>query len=654
MKALYKKHILAVVVVMVLCAVLAGLDIQIAGIIARILATASFIALLAILSRSLYQRLLWSVRRRLAFSYFLIGVLPVPMANFLLILALYLLSCFFLRNIYQNSVDSLSAEMHLMAEARLGSFALGQFVTRDRELNLSYAYYRDGTKVVGDDRLPMTWPLWLFESSTEPAAGQPDHIRMNSFLLLEDGTVTPFAAAESPSASVLACFDGDVARELSERSTIRVELRRVGRERTGGGNPLFKALVFSFKNTSKRELSSETLWGVAAYLFLKMLDWRNITWGESSNQLLAYVDGHVTQEPLMAVLKSSPFVLLGRLVASSGETYAASFLFIGIGLILLIIYSLAVIYALFLIFRLSRAVNRISKATNAVQQGRFSHRIPVRRIDQVGDLQHSFNRMAERLETLVAESAQKEILENELRVARDLQQSLLPEDLPRDESIEFATLFEPSAAIGGDYFDVIKLKDERTAIVIADVSGHGLPAGLRMAMLKAALHILLEEEKSPEEIFKRLDDMVRANRRERFFITMTFALFDRASGMLELINAGHPPTYLVRDGGVDEILLPSSPLGGLGTRHRQQSVRLQPDDSVIWLSDGFIEAVNAEEHPFGYNGVMRALSGHGNAQEVKRRFIKAFIKHVGKGRVEDDRTMVVMHLNGTGSSRETP
>ena len=108
--------------------------------------------------------------------------------------------------------------------------------------------------------------------------------------------------------------------------------------------------------------------------------------------------------------------------------------------------------------------------------------------------------MAGNLETLVATAAQKESLEKELELARNLQKSLLPSDLPAGGGVEFATLFEPSAAIGGDYFDVLRISEDELAVIIADVSGHGLSSGLRMAMLKAALLILVEETRDPEEI----------------------------------------------------------------------------------------------------------------------------------------------------------
>jgi phosphoserine phosphatase RsbU/P len=266
----------------------------------------------------------------------------------------------------------------------------------------------------------------------------------------------------------------------------------------------------------------------------------------------------------------------------------------------------------------------------------------------LGDLQRSFNEMAANLEALVATSAQKELLEKELELARNLQKSLLPSDLPAGSGVEFATLFEPSAAIGGDYFDVLRVSEHELAVIIADVSGHGLSSGLRMAMLKAALLILIEETREPEEILRRLDAVVRSNGGSRFFVTATLGLFNLRTGSLRLTNAGHPPTYIVRGVEVEEILLPSSPLGGLGQTYRSTTVTLGAGDSAAWLSDGLIEATNASDEPFGYDSVTLALAGAAgdSAADIRNRLLAAVERHTAGQPAGDDRTLMVLRYGG--------
>jgi sigma-B regulation protein RsbU (phosphoserine phosphatase) len=280
-------------------------------------------------------------------------------------------------------------------------------------------------------------------------------------------------------------------------------------------------------------------------------------------------------------------------------------------------------------------------------------RIPVRRRDQVGALQRSFNTMAENLEDLVATSAQKELLEKELQIARQVQQSLIPKVLPGGETVEFSTLFEPSAAIGGDYFDVLRLSDDELAVVVADVSGHGLPTGLRMAMVKAALGILVVEIDEADEILRRLDRTVRTGDSDgvgsRFFVTAVFTRVNFRTGVVELTNAGHPPAYLVRDRMIEEILEPGSPLGGLGHSYGRRRLELAAGDVMVWLSDGLIEATDGDDEPFGYDRVEAALAAGpaDSAAEVRDRLLAAVEAYTGGRPAQDDRTVVVMRYTGS-------
>jgi sigma-B regulation protein RsbU (phosphoserine phosphatase) len=262
--------------------------------------------------------------------------------------------------------------------------------------------------------------------------------------------------------------------------------------------------------------------------------------------------------------------------------------------------------------------------------------------------------MTEHLESLVETATQKELVDKELSLARDLQESLIPTDLPSAESLRFATLFEPSAAIGGDYFDILRVDADRLAVVIADVSGHGLPTGLRMAMVKAALVILVEEAKPPEQILQRLSDLIRSSRERRYFVTATIAVVDFRRGTIELTNAGHPPTYLLRGGRVEEILLPGPPLGTLGSDYGQRRIDLREGDIVVWLSDGLIEAANADLEPFGYERLARSLQAEiESPSEARDRLLEALRRHTGGHPADDDRTLVAMrygHSPPTASS----
>jgi serine phosphatase RsbU (regulator of sigma subunit) len=581
---------------------------------------------------------LWRVGRRLTFSYFLIGMLPIPMVMLLVGITTYLLAGFFLGHLYRDALGSLQRDLDRAAAWQL-SYQAQNNTPQSPLVSVSFARYRWGSRVSGDDHLPERWPQAL----TPTAGDEPEAAQI---FILSDGTAALVAAAGTADRGLIARFTGDLSDELTRRSGLWVQLfhsddpREADKFRMKLGQRVFalRPLVDAERAKSRDEYFA-TDDGTAS-----RLDRPWLWWNELSGSLRTLEDGEIVNDYVAASLNGTLRFVAGQLLSGSSEFDAAIWAgLIAVTSLLGIIYTLALSMAVFIIFTLTRAVNRLSRATDAVRAGDFSARIPVRRKDQLGELQESFNQMAANLESLVATAAQKEILDSELRIARNLQKSLLPSKLPSSEMVDFATLFEPSAAIGGDYFDIFRIDDGRLAVVIADVSGHGLPTGLRMAMLKAALGILVEDRKTPREILQRLSAMIRKDRKGHFFATATVAVVDFRQGTLHLTNAGHPPTYRVNGSGIEEILLPGNPLGALGDDYGEATINLEAGDVLVWLSDGLIEATDPAGEPFGYERVEDALKGSADsAAEVRNRLVEAVERHSAGQPAEDDRTLVAM------------
>lgn len=582
-----------------------------------------------------YRSFLYKVSRRLAFSYFLSGVLPIPLVLLLTGVVLYILAGFFLGHLYRGAVTDLQRELEILVRSESFRGLPG----------IAWAEYRQGRRIAGDRRLPERWPAWASPGARPAASRDPERQR---FFAGPGGVPTLAAAVERDGRGVLALYSGNLNREIGRRGSLWVEIDRPD-------DPDLIQIEVAGQSLPLRRIRRGDHAGEAERFFKdlsrgeKYWDDPLLWWAEVSGPLLDPRTGRVLSERLNVTLNGTPRTVLRHLFSSSSEVdssvWAALVLFAAL---LFDVYLIATVMAVFMIVGLSRAVNRMSQATAAVRAGQFGVRIPVRRRDQVGDLQRSFNEMAANLEALVATAAQKEALEKELEIARDLQKSLIPSDLPIGEGLEFATLFEPSAAIGGDYFDVLRLSEDELAVIIADVSGHGLSSGLRMAMVKAALLILVEETSEPQEIFRRLDRVVRDG---RAFVTATLGLVDLRTGRLRLLNAGHPPTYLIRRGEVREILLPSSPLGGLGRNYVSETVQLERGDVVVWLSDGLIEAADAKGEPFGYDSVLHAfegIPGEPGAADVRNRLLARVERHVAGQPPGDDRTLVAMRFRGRG------
>jgi serine phosphatase RsbU (regulator of sigma subunit) len=612
------------------------------------LAAGSALFLLWLLWRA-YQRFFWKVGRRLALSYVLIGILPIPMVLVIFAVVGYLLSGFFLGHLFRDATRSLQRELDLHATARAAAFG-GHGQGPASEGNIAFGYYRGGKRVAGDPRTPSTWPAWA------DAAAATVPLPALRFVTGPKGQPTLAGAATYQGAGAVALFVGPLEGELSRRSALWVELFR-------SDDP--ELLQISLQVRGRRvpvQYLHRDQQAVEAAKFFKhqglgrrFWDRPAIWWGEISGPLLDLRTGKEEAAYLAANLNGTPRTALESFFSAAAEIdFFAWGALLVVAFLLFDVYLAATLMAVFLIFGLSRAVNRMSKATDAVRRGDFSVRIPVRRRDQLGDLQRSFNEMAGHLETLVATATQKELLERELALARDLQQSLIPTDLPAGEGVELASFFEPSAAIGGDYFDVLRLSRDELAVIIADVSGHGLSTGLRMAMLKAAFLILIEETRQPQELLRRLDAVVRARDEKKFFVTATLGIVNLTTAELSLTNAGHPPTYLIRRGAVEEIALEGSPLGRLGHDYGQRQVPLERGDILVWLSDGLIEAPNERDEPFGYDGIRRILAGpeSSDATAVRNRLLAAVTAHTQGKPPRDDCTLVVMRYLGPPSELE--
>lgn len=597
----------------------------------------------------LLRRSLWRVGRRLAFSYFLIGVVPIPIVATLIALTAYLMSGVFLGHVYRDSVRGLQGELDRAAASALARWGeVAPSPPPARVDGFRTAYYRDASRVAGDESTPERWPEWRLEADRSG----PTSVLDSPFVAAASGRAAMVGTAVEADRAVLTMTDDDIEDQLSSSSGIWVLLLRSDDPRKSSsiqlsvGDRSFSLLPLAADRSrggSRQEFfgepGPETPWADRPFFW----------WGELTRDFRDLATGDPVAEYLAATLNATPRTVARNLFSGSAEVDTAIWAsLLAVSSILTMIYLSAAGMAILMIVGLSRAVNQLSRATRAVREGDFSVRIRTRRRDQLGELQQTFNSMTAELEQAVRTAAHKEALESELATARDLQRSLLPTDLPAVESIDFATLFEPSAVIGGDYFDVLRIDADRLAVVIADVAGHGLPSGLRMAMLKSALDLMLTEPHvGTEEIFIRLDRLIRRHAGQRYFVTATIGIVDLGRRRLELTNAGHPPVYLLRRGEVTELAVMGTPLGLLDERYGREEFDLEAEDVLIWLSDGLFEATDPAGEPFGYERTMSELAGPSESAAVVRDRLLAAVDAFRAGvPLADDRTVLVMRIVG--------
>ncbi len=314
-----------------------------------------------------------------------------------------------------------------------------------------------------------------------------------------------------------------------------------------------------------------------------------------------------------------------------------------------VVYGLALLVASILVFRIARATRRLSNGFAQIEKGNFGVRETLRGHDQLAGLVRSFNDMAGHLESSVAARAEAEALGRELAMARALQRRLLPSPDFSFPGVELAADFRPTAAIGGDFYHFLGEGETRLTVVIADVAGHGLPAGIVMASALASLSALSRGGTDTPTLLSHLDDEVRRTTERRAFVTLAHVRFDLASRTAEFTNAGHLYPYRVApDGAVSSVENPSKPLGA-GRPASRVTVTVPLVDGEVWvfLSDGVVEAMSADgSEAFGFARLERvlALCGGRRPREILDAILEAWRTHTGGDDPDDDRTAVAVKV----------
>jgi sigma-B regulation protein RsbU (phosphoserine phosphatase) len=191
-------------------------------------------------------------------------------------------------------------------------------------------------------------------------------------------------------------------------------------------------------------------------------------------------------------------------------------------------------------------------------------------------------------------------LQQELATARQIQFSILPHDPPAARSLAIATRYLPMTEVAGDFFDFAKVDTERCGFLIADVSGHGVPAALVAAMVKVAFQAQACHRETPKQVLAGMNEML-SHRLERQFVTAGYAFIDTAAGKLRYAGAGHPPLYILSGGGeVHELFAKGLMLGPFPeAQYAETEQDLAPGDRILMYTDGIVETFNRQEEEFG-------------------------------------------------------
>ncbi|MBS1913113.1 MAG: SpoIIE family protein phosphatase [Bacteroidetes bacterium] len=253
----------------------------------------------------------------------------------------------------------------------------------------------------------------------------------------------------------------------------------------------------------------------------------------------------------------------------------------------------------------------------------------------------------------------------ELATARRIQESLLPAEMPTIPGISISASSLPAQAVGGDYYDVIQLGNNRFLVTVADVSGKGLPASLYMAEFHGMVHVACGVHTSPKEILTTLNEHLFEVITRGSFITASMLLFDTERHTVSYARAGHTP--IIRRGREVDTLIPNGVALGLCSRElfeellHEYTVAYEPGETFILYSDGVSEAMDAERHEFGEGRLHDVIAGTAgeSADALRRRILAQVESFRGEAEQNDDITVMVIHVERStteegGSSRQLP
>ncbi|HTL43015.1 MAG TPA: SpoIIE family protein phosphatase [Vicinamibacterales bacterium] len=605
------------------------------------------------------RRLLWRVRRKLILSYIFIGVVP---ALLILVFFLFAGNLVFMNvsaYLFKDGYDQIMDDARLSAQAAATEITRSpgaaqetvQRVYRIRQRDypaLSIAYVpRDAPPIaMGPWKrmpAPANIPSWL--NNQEVFVGTFG-VRSHESTAEEDLLVRAIVKVAGGIGAVVVEIpvDDQVIARLRQQTGVNLEdvfdsraIRNDSAPMNGGNG---RGSVFFEKSLTQLDI---------------------YRWDAAGLHRDTLALGYRLRE-LYGQLSSAQSMLVGGMRLAD----ALMFFLVAIGIMFLIIEAVALVMGLALARSITSSVHELFMGTERVRQGDFTHRIAVRSRDQLGELADSFNQMTGSIENLLQTAAEKKRLDEELRIARQIQMSLLPRGALNFPGLGVTALCVPAREVGGDYYDFFPLGQERIGVLIADVSGKGTSAALYMAELKGLMLSLSKIYQSPHQLLLEVNRIISDNLDTRSFITMTYAVIDLRARVLTFARAGHTPLlYLPGDceGGDVQVLTPSGLVVGLRIPGAQEKfeelleearVDLHPGDVFVLYTDGISEAMNPQQDLFGDArlGSLVAEHGHLETGELRERILREVESFVDGADQHDDMTMILIKVEEAAAAVE--
>ena len=253
-------------------------------------------------------------------------------------------------------------------------------------------------------------------------------------------------------------------------------------------------------------------------------------------------------------------------------------------------------------------------------------------------------RVAQMVQAQQVQVSEHERLEQELRTAQEIQHTFLPKEVPVINGWQLVPFYQSAREVGGDFYDFIPFDDGRVGLVIGDVAGKGIPAALVMTATRTMLRTATQATTSPAEVFARTNELLYAEIPSKMFVTCFFAILDPTSGLLTYSNAGHDLPYRHCKKVVSEMRATGMPLGLMpSSQYDDHEVMIVSGDTLLFYTDGLVEAHNLNREMFGFPRLKKLLAEHADGMSLSNFLLSELRSFTGEAwEQEDDITMVTL------------
>ncbi len=573
--------------------------------------------------RAVFEKAIWRLRHRLIVTYIFIAIAPVLLLASLVVFVIYSLMLQMAMNTVTTELERRSMELSLAADA----IAQLNASTRSREMaRILDPYFTQRftglAAVLHQNGQAIRYPELAEVPASATVSGSVHG------LVQRDGNFFLWAQSKTSEGDVT--LVAPLTHALLDQLTpglglvdIASDTSKLGRPNAEGNNALPPA-TGSFD---------------PPFFWIAML--RTGTWDHPAT----------ASENITIALETRRSAVIANIFNSKTDVAQGliRIVFITGAVVFLLVEIICWIIGVTMTRTITGTVHYLYEGTQKVMEGQFSHRMLVSGHDQLAEVGASFNRMTAHLEQLVTVAKEKERMQSELQIAREVQNQLYPRLETSSAHLRVAAMCHPARMVSGDYFDYKSVRDGQVALAIGDVSGKGISAALLMASLQSSLRTQLQDfagaqALSPAQVVSRVNQHLCASTSPDKYATFFLGLYNEASSTMIYTNAGHLPPVLVRKGCATRLDVNGTVVGAFaGVPYEESSIVLEPGDLIAWFTDGLSEPENEFGEMFGEERFVELLTknAHRDEQRIVDIALEAVRHWTNSDEMQDDITMLV-------------